>query len=81
MISYTLERSSLKTTPLRVVFFQLSSGVSSGDETLRLMLDILHQKEKSLRWAINSCFFPSQRQGLPYTEHKGSRAENLQRPL
>ena len=40
-------------------FFNSLLGVSSGDETLRLMLDILHQKEKLLRWAINSSFFLS----------------------
>ena len=58
MISYTLERSSLKKTPLRVVFFNSLLGVSSGDETLRLMLDILHQKEKSYAGRLIRVFFP-----------------------
>ena len=33
----------VKNTPLRVVFFNSLLGVSSGDETLHLMFDILHE--------------------------------------
>ena len=33
----------VKNTPLRVVFFNSLLGVSSGDETLRLMFDILRK--------------------------------------
>ena len=35
----------VKNTPLRVVFFNSLLGVSSGDETLRLMFDILQQRQ------------------------------------
>ena len=33
----------VKNTPLRVVFFNSLLGVSSGDETLHLMFDILRK--------------------------------------
>ena len=56
MINSTLERSSSKKFRCASYFFNSLLSVSPGDGTLRLMLDILHQKEKSLRWAINSCF-------------------------
>ena len=36
----------VKNTPLRVVFFNSLLGVSSGDETLHLMFDILHKQQQ-----------------------------------
>ena len=38
---FSFKNEFVKNTPLRVVFFNSLLGVSSGDETLRLMLDIL----------------------------------------
>ena len=37
----------VKNTPLRVVFFNSLLGVSSGDETLHLMFDILLEHDNS----------------------------------
>ena len=50
----------VKNTPLRVVFFNSLLGVSSGDKTLHLMVDILHETS-SLSYYRNAYYEAQQR--------------------